>query len=65
MRNIVKDLFDFQRFTANKHLSALITETESKYSRELSDDDLAFVNAAGDMSAAFHSSKKTGDARHD
>ena len=59
MKNIVKNLFDFQKFTANKNLAQLIEKTELKYKRELSDDDLAFVNAAGDANAVMRSSRKT------
>ena len=59
MKNTIKNLFDFQKFTANKNLAQLIEKTELKYKRELSDDDLAFVNAAGDANAVMRSSRKT------
>ncbi len=44
----LKGLFDYQRFANSKRLASLIEETESRYSKELDDDDLDFVNAAGD-----------------
>lgn len=41
-------LFDYQRFESDPLLKALISETESEYGAEISDDDLSFVNAAGE-----------------
>ena len=38
---------DYQRFSANKRLSAMITETERRY-QALADEDLFLVAAAGD-----------------
>lgn len=49
MEKTLKGLFDFQRFENNDHLSRLIKESENRYSRELSDDELEQVNAAGDF----------------
>ena len=48
MEQKLKKLFDYQRFEKNEKLEKLIRETESRYAKELSDDDLALVNAAGD-----------------
>ena len=42
-------LFDYQHFERNASLETLIRETETRYDRSLSDDDLTFVNAAGDV----------------
>lgn len=42
-------LFDYQRFERNKKLQALIDETETRYAYALSDDDLEWVNAAGEI----------------
>ena len=50
MERKLKELFEYQRFENNPHLARLISETEA-FSVELSDDDLAFVNAAGDTLA--------------
>lgn len=51
MENKLKKLFDYQRFENNARLSAIIADTDSRYSRELSDDDLFMVNAAGEFTA--------------
>lgn len=64
MKNIVKNLFDFQKFKTNEHLAGLIAETESRYAKELSEDDLEIINAAGDINA-IRSSKKTEGKKDD
>ena len=48
MENKLKKLFDYQRFEQNEKLEKLIHETENRYASGLSDDDLSFVNAAGE-----------------
>lgn len=48
MEKKLKKLFDYQRFEKNERLEKLIRETESRYAKELSDDDLSLVNAAGE-----------------
>ena len=48
MEKKLKAMFDYQRFEGNKSLAALIRETEQRDCRELSEDELSFVNAAGD-----------------
>lgn len=53
MDNVLKRLFDFQRFQRNDRMETLISETESRYGetpKELSDEELDFVNAAGEVS---------------
>ena len=45
----LSSIFDFQRFEGNKKLQALIDETETRYAYALSDDDLEWVNAAGEI----------------
>lgn len=47
MENKIKALFEFQRFSGNKRLDAMINDTESRYRNELSDNDLENVSAAG------------------
>lgn len=42
-------LFEYQNFEKNKRLQALIDKTEDRYLHELSDDDLEWVSAAGDV----------------
>ena len=48
MEKKLKKLFDYQRFEQNDKLEKLIHETESRYAKGLSDDDLSLVNAAGE-----------------
>ena len=48
MEKKLKKLFDYQRFEQNDKLEKLIRETESRYAKGLSDDDLFLVNAAGE-----------------
>ena len=43
----LKKLFDFQKFEKNQKLSKMIKEAESG-GIKLSDEDLSFVNAAGE-----------------
>ncbi len=47
MENKIKALFEFQRFSGNKRLEAMINDTESRYQNELSDEDVEIVSAAG------------------
>lgn len=49
MENKLKNLFEFQRFEKNSQLQALIDDTHSRAAQALSDDDLDFVNAAGEI----------------
>ena len=49
MENKLKKMFEYQRFENNSRLAKLISETESRYGAEISDDDLFMVNAAGDI----------------
>lgn len=41
-------LFDFQRFSGNDRLNAIIAGVEERYAGALADDDLELVSAAGD-----------------
>ena len=53
MENKLKALFDFQKYEGNAELQQLIDSVHSRYSasgngrRELSLDDMEWVNAAG------------------
>lgn len=47
MEQMVKRIFDYQRFAPNRRLSAMIEEAENRY-RALSDNELSMVAAAGD-----------------
>ncbi len=48
MENKLKALFAFHDFQENSHLAQVIFQTESRYGNALNDDDLSFVNAAGE-----------------
>lgn len=48
MERKLKAIFDYQKFEKNPFLEKLVSETENRYAKELSDDDIGFVNAAGD-----------------
>ena len=60
MENRLKKLFDYQRFEKNRKLEELIRETESRDAVELSDDSLAFVNAAGPTDTAGGNGTESG-----
>lgn len=49
MEKKLKSLFEFQRFAGNDRIAKMIEETNNRYAAELSDDDIALVNAAGDL----------------
>lgn len=49
MENILKKLFDYQKFEKNENLEKIIKDSKDKYSTKLSDDTLYYVNAAGDI----------------
>ncbi len=51
MEDKLKLLFDYQRFEKNQSLENLIQETENYYDRELSDEEMKFVAAAGELNA--------------
>ncbi len=57
----LKALFDYQKFKGNKKLERLIVETESRYSRELSDDEISIVSAAGEPLAKMTESEDNDD----
>lgn len=48
MEGKLRGLFEYNRFNGNARLNKLIEETDARYGAELSDNDLRFVNAAGD-----------------
>lgn len=49
MEKKLKALFDYQRFEKNARLEKLISETGDRYTRELDDNELGLVNAAGEF----------------
>lgn len=48
MEEKLTKLFDFQRFSGNARLNAIIAGAEERYAGALSDDDLEMVSAAGE-----------------
>ena len=49
MENKLKKLFDYQKFEGNAKLASLIADSDARFAQALSDEDLAFVNAAGEF----------------
>ncbi len=47
MENKLSKLFDYQRFENNSKLSKIISDTQSRYGTEVSEDFLDKINAAG------------------
>lgn len=43
-------LFDYQRFQKNRRIEQLLREMEGRYGKELTEDTLSLVSAAGDVS---------------
>ena len=60
MDRTLKALFAYQGFAANKRLDALIKDTESRYSDEMTDDEAEGVNAAGGGYLPNSSNKNNG-----
>lgn len=57
MEQMLKRIFDYQRFSPNRRLSAIISEVENHY-RALDDEDLSLVTAAGDPNETWLLEKK-------
>lgn len=53
----LKTLFDYQKFEKNKKLEHLIIETENRYSKELTDDEISIVSAAGEPLSKINKNK--------
>lgn len=47
MEKKLKSLFDFQKFEGNDELAKMIAETEGRFKKALSDEELFMVSAAG------------------
>ena len=50
MEKKLQALFGFQRFEKNPRLERIIEESEARFSRHLSEEDLQIVAAAGELS---------------
>lgn len=48
MEDLLKMLFDFQKFLPNEPLGVLIEDTKHRFPIMLADDELELVNAAGE-----------------
>lgn len=59
MEKKLKLLFDYQRFEQNPRLEKLIGNAEAAFARELSDEELSMISAAGELTEA---EKKPGDS---
>ena len=53
MKRKLTKLFDLQKFHNNEKLAAVIAETHARYNKEISEDDLISINAAGDANLRF------------
>lgn len=49
MEKTLRALFDLQRFSENDRLAKIIFDTERRYGKALSDNDLDGLNAAGEL----------------
>lgn len=63
MKKMLYDLFDFQKFSGNERLAKLIANTEGRYGKMLSDDELEGLNAAGEPFAQLI--RSTSEDKHD
>jgi len=54
MDNLLKNLFDLQRFVLDPQLQTLIDDTERRYDEELTDEELELLAAAGDLTDGWH-----------
>ncbi len=64
MDKILRVLFDYQQFVNGERLAAVIGQVASGYCVPLADDDLEFVNAAGEVPASSRSGVTMGDYPH-
>lgn len=49
--SLLEELFGYQRFEEEPGLEKLIMDTAGRYPRQLGDEELEFVNAAGETGA--------------
>lgn len=64
MDRILRVLFDYQQFANNERLASVIGQAASGYCMPLADDDLEFVNAAGEVPASSRPGVTMGDHPH-
>lgn len=63
MEKMLYNLFDFQKFSGNERLAKLIVDTERRYGKALSDDELEGLSAAGEPFALLI--RGTSEDKHD
>lgn len=51
LEKILPRLMDMQRFVGNKRIAAMLRDAEMDCGEALSEDELSYVNAAGDANA--------------
>ena len=56
----LKDLIDMQSFIGNARIERLVQEANSRYGKELTDDMLEYVSAAGETDN-YRDSKNSGN----
>ena len=62
LEKLLEGLFDFQRFERDPALQSVIDEVEERYfHKELSDDELSMLSAAGEPYSQPPDPKKRGD----
>ena len=61
----ISRLFALQRFRQNERLRAVIDEVESRYAVPLSDEDLTYVNAAGEAQPTVPSDEASDGTEED
>ncbi len=49
MENRLRKMFLFQEFMQDEKLKEIIDDVEKRYDNKLTDDELSFVNAAGNV----------------
>jgi hypothetical protein len=65
MNKKLTSLFDLQKFHKNKQLENLIAQTHSRYNKEISEDDLSEISAAGDINLRANIHFKTAGDNND
>ncbi len=61
MENLLKRLFDYQRYEENAALAAVINEVHGRYAlREMEMEDLQYVSAAGVTNVKSEKQKDSG-----
>ncbi|MBP9995920.1 MAG: hypothetical protein KBT19_01430 [Lachnospiraceae bacterium] len=57
MSNVLKQLFEFQKYEANAHLDKVINSVQETDMHSLSDEDLTLINAGQNIPCAKQDKK--------